>query len=206
MKKLVLLTLLLALGGAAPAAAQTIGFKIGPTFSKLDIEDVDDDAIDNLTSFGGGGFIRFGMGGLNLQAEVLAITKGLSVEDVLGDDDGEFELTYVEIPLTAVFELGRGPYVFAGPFVGFEVSCNGSIGGLSGECDENDGSRNEMDFGLTGGLGVHFPVGPGSLLLEGRYAHGLANLNDSETAGEDGDIKTRYFAAFVGYAISIGRR
>ena len=205
MKKLVLLTLLLALG-AAPAAAQTIGFKIGPTFSKLDVEDVDGDAIDNLTSFGGGGFIRFGMGGLNLQAEVLAITKGMSVEDVIGNEDAEFELTYVEIPVTAVFALGRGPYLFAGPFVGFEVSCTGSFGDLSGECDENDGSRNEMDFGVTGGLGIQFPLGPGSLLLEGRYAHGLANLNDSDTAGEDGDVKTRYFGAFVGYAISLGRR
>lgn len=205
MKKLLLLTLLLTLG-AAPAAAQTIGFKIGPTFSKLDIEDVDGDAIDNLTSFGGGGFIRFGMGGLNLQAEVLAITKGLSVEDVVGNEDGEFELTYVEIPVTAVFSLGRGPYLFAGPFVGFEVSCSGNIGGFSGECDENDGSRNEMDFGVTGGLGIQVPLGPGSLLLEGRYTHGLANLNDSDTAGEDGDITTRYFGAFVGYAISIGRR
>jgi len=205
MKKLVLLTLLLALG-ATPAAAQTIGFKIGPTFSKLDIEGADDDAIDGLTSFGGGGFIRFGMGGLNLQAEVLAITKGLSVEDIIGDEDAEFEVTYVEIPVTAMFSLGRGPYLFAGPFVGFEVSCTGSFGDLSGECDEDDGERSEMDYGLTGGLGIEFPMGPGNLLLEGRYAHGLANLNESETPGEDGDVKTRYFAAFVGYSISIGRR
>jgi hypothetical protein len=203
MKKFVLLTLLLALG-AAPAAAQTIGFKIGPTFANLDIEDVDDDG-DNLTSFGGGGFIRFGLGGLALQAEVLAISKGTSFEDVIGDEDAEFELTYVEIPVTAMFSLGNGPYLFAGPFIGFEVSCSGSFGDLSGACDENDGSRNEMDYGLTGGLGINIPLGPGALLLEGRYAHGLANLNDSDVAGEDGDVKTRYFGAFVGYSIRIGR-
>jgi len=204
MKKFALLTLLLALS-AAPAAAQTIGFKIGPTFSKLDIEDADDDAIDGLTSFGGGGFIRFGMGGLNLQAEVLAITKGLSVENLIGEEDAEFELTYVEIPLTAMFSLGNGPYVFAGPYVGFEVSCSGTFGDLSGACDENDGSRKETDFGLTGGLGIHVPLGPGSLLLEGRYTHGLSNLNDSQDPADQGDVKTRYFGAFVGYAISIGR-
>ena len=204
MKKLLLLTLLLGLS-AAPAAAQTIGFKIGPTFSKLDIEDSDGDAFDNLTSFGGGGFIRFGVGGLNLQAEVLAITKGLSIEDVIGDEDAELELTYVEIPVTAMFSLGRGPYLFAGPFVGFEVSCSGSFGDLSGSCDDDDGDRNELDFGVTGGLGIEFPLGPGNLLLEGRYAHGLSDLNESTTAGEDGDIKSRYFAAFVGYSIYIGR-
>jgi hypothetical protein len=203
MKKFVLLTLLLALG-AAPATAQTIGFKLGPTFSKIDFEDdATDDAIDNLTSFGGGGFIRFGMGGLNLQAEVLAITKGISVDDVINDEDVEFELTYVEIPVTAMFSLGSGPYLFAGPYVGFEVSCSGSLGELSGDCDENDGSRNTTDFGLTGGLGIHFPLGPGSLLLEGRYTHGLSNLNDTED--ESADARTRYFGAFVGYAISIGR-
>ncbi len=204
MRKLACFVLLFVLS-AAPATAQTIGFKIGPTFSKLDIEDDVNDVADGLTSFGGGGFIRFGMAGLSLQAEVLAITKGTEVEDVFGDEDVSFEVTYVEIPVTAMFSLGRGPYLFAGPFIGFEVSCTGSFGTLSGECDENDGDRNEMDFGVTGGLGIQFPLGPGSLLLEGRYAHGLANLNESTTAGEDGDIQTRYFGAFVGYAISIGR-
>jgi hypothetical protein len=204
MRKLTLLVLLLALT-AAPAAAQTIGFKLGPTFSKLDVEDADD-ALDNLTSFGGGGFIRFGAAGLSLQAELLAISKGFEAEDVIGDEDASFELTYVEIPLTAMFSIGSGPYLFAGPFVAFEVSCEGSFGGLTGECDENDGERKETDFGLTGGAGIQFPLGPGSLLIEGRYAQGLTDLNDSDTAGEDGSIKSRYWAIMAGYAISIGRR
>jgi hypothetical protein len=204
MRKIALFILLLGIC-AAPASAQTIGFKIGPTFSKLDFDaDEANDFAESLTSFGGGGFIRFGMAGLALQAEVLAITKGTEFE--FGTDDASFELTYVEIPLTAMFALGRGPYVFAGPFVGFEVSCKGSFGDLSSDCDENDGSRNEIDYGLTGGLGIHFPMGPGSLLLEGRYTHGLANLNEETTDPTDpGDIKTRYFAAFIGYAIRIGR-
>jgi hypothetical protein len=86
------------------------------------------------------------------------------------------------------------------------VSCEGSIGGFSGECDEDDGDRKGMDFGVTGGAGFEFPLGPGALLLEGRYSHGLANLNDSDVDGEDASIKTRWFGAFVGYSISIGRR
>jgi hypothetical protein len=201
--KVLLLGGMLAAVGVVPADAQTIGFKIGPTFSKLDVEDADDDVLDNLTSFGGGGFIRFGMMGLALQAEVLAISKGYSVEDAIGDEDAELELTYVEIPVTAMFSLGRGPYLFAGPFVGIEVGCKGSIGGLSGDCDENDGERKETDFGLVGGAGFQIPLGPGSLLIEGRYSQGLTNLNDVETEGE---IKSRYWGIFGGFSIPIGGR
>lgn len=203
MRKFVFLTLLLALS-AAPAAAQTIGFKLGPTFSKLDVEDADDDALGDVTSFGGGGFIRFGAAGLSLQAELLAITKGFEVEDVLGDEDASRELTYVEIPVTAMFSIGNGPYLFAGPFVAFEVGCEGSIAGLSGDCDNNDGDRKETDFGLTGGAGIHFPLGPGALLIEGRYSLGLSDLNDSDIPGEDGSIKSRYWAIMAGYAINLG--
>lgn len=204
MRKFVFLMLLLALS-AAPAAAQTIGFKIGPTFSKLDFEGDLDDDLDNLTSFGGGGFIRFGMGGLRLQAEVLAVSKGISAEDLINEgEDSDFSLTYVEIPVTAMFSLGNA-YLFAGPAVSFEVSCDVDVGALSGECDENDGSRKETDFSLTGGLGIEFPAGPGNILLEGRYSHGLTDLNDSDDPAEQGSIKTRYFAIFAGYAIPIGR-
>jgi hypothetical protein len=200
--KVMLVLLTVVSGGAQVASAQTIGFKVGPTFSKLEIEDADDDAIDNLTSFGGGGFIRFGMMGLNLQLEALALSKGFSAEDVLGDEDAEFELTYVEIPLEVMFSLGRGPYIFAGPYVGIEVGCEGSLGGISGDCDENDGERKETDFGLTGGVGFQLPLGPGNLLIEGRYGLGLTNLNDVEG---DGEVKTRYWGIFAGFSIPIGR-
>src|SRR5688572_18820126 len=85
----------------APAAAQTIGFKIGPTFSKMDAED-SEGSVETLTNFGGGGFVRFGFAGLALQLEVLALTKGAEqsfTDEFLGDVTTELKLNYIEIPL-----------------------------------------------------------------------------------------------------------
>ena len=202
MRKLVFLTLLLALS-AAPAAAQTIGFKLGPTFSKLDIED--DDTAESLTNFGGGGFIRFGLGGLTLQAELLALTKGAEQEDTVNNLTGKLKFTYIEVPVTAMFSFGA-PYVFAGPSLAFEIDCEAEIegtgGSLSGDCGDSLETK-ELDFSLHGGAGVHFPVGPGALLLEARYIYGLTDLNDDATV--TGSAKHRTWAVMAGYAIGIGR-
>lgn len=194
------------------ATAQTIGFKVGPTFSNID-EDPDDATVDEgrLTSFGGGGFIRFGFAGLSLQLEALAITKGSKVEDETGDDNMELQLDYIEVPVTALFSLGNGPYAFVGPSFGFEIDCdiNVEFAGTESSFDCDDDSvegfnRKKLDVGVTGGLGLQFPLGPGSLLVEGRYTHGLTNLNDEPS--DDGKIRNRSFAAFAGYAIPIGSR
>ncbi len=183
---------------AAPAAAQTIGFKIGPTFANLDIED--DDTPETLTSFGGGGFIRFGA----LQLELLALTKGAEMD--LDGVTGKLKVTHIEVPVLGVFSLPAGPYLFAGPSVGFEVGCDIEVddGEVSGEADCDVGGdleRKKLDFSLVGGAGLQFPAGPGKILVEGRYSHGLTDLNDAE---EGGSVKSRYFAIFAGYSIGLG--
>lgn len=215
MKKFVTaFALALAIGALSfdSATAQTIGFKVGPTFSNID-EDPDDATVDEgtLTSFGGGGFIRFGFAGLSLQLEALAITKGSKVQDETSDDNLELQLDYIEVPITAMFSLGNGPYLFAGPSFGFEIGCDINVefagSETSFDCDEDSTesfSRKKLDVGVTGGLGFQFPLGPGSLLVEGRYTHGLTNLNDEPNS--EGKIRNRSYAAFAGYAIPIGSR
>lgn len=212
--KLMLLALVFMGLSVAPAAAQTIGFKVGPTFSKLDVEDAGaDEEPETLTSFGGGGFIRFGFAGLALQAEVLALTKGAktSITDPFVGE-ASLKLNYIEIPVTAMFSLGSGPYLFAGPSVAFEISCDVEFetdeADVESDCDDGDEEfqRKKTDISLHGGAGFQFPVGPGSLLLEGRYIYGLTNLNDSDVAGDDSESKHRTWAVMAGYAIPIGRR
>ncbi|MGQ0560953.1 MAG: porin family protein [Gemmatimonadota bacterium] len=169
---------------------------------------------DRLTSLGGGGFIRFGVAGLSLQLEVLALTKGAQSEaDPALDGEVKLKMDYIEVPLTAMFALGSGPYVFVGPAVAFEIGCEVEAefegGEFSGDCDdtapgEDAFERKKMDVGLTGGIGFHIPAGPGSILVEGRYTPGLTNINDAPN--DDTKIRHRSFAAFAGYAIPIGGR
>jgi hypothetical protein len=204
----------LVVGGfqAHKAEAQTIGFKLGQSWSKLDVDPQDqDETLDQLSAFGGGGFIRFGFAGLALQAEVLALTKGTKEEDEAGAGDAELKLEYIEVPITAMFSLGNGPYVFAGPTFAFETGCELESSDETVEVPcENDTdpdaiNRKKLDIGVTGGVGFQFPAGPGSILVEGRYTHGLTNLNDSATSDTQ-KIRNRSFAAFAGYAIPIGGR
>jgi hypothetical protein len=197
---------------AAPAAAQTIGFKVGPTFSKLSTDEVaGEPEAETLTSFGGGGFIRFGFAGLALQAEVLALTKGAktTIDDGVGGTlDAKLKFNYVEIPVTAMFSLGSGPYLFAGPSVSFETGCEaeleGDDGSIEGDCDaEEEFPRKKTEVSLHGGAGFQFPLGPGQLLIEGRYIYGLTNLADDDT-DPDAEFKHRTWAVMAGFAIPIG--
>jgi hypothetical protein len=57
-----------------------------------------------------------------------------------------------------------------------------------------------MDIGLTGALGLEFRAGPGNMLLEGRYTHGLTNISDDDNF----EVKNRSFGLMAGYAISLG--
>jgi hypothetical protein len=190
----------------ATAHAQTIGFKLGPTWSKMHVDPDDGSENSMLSSLGGGGFVRFGFAGLSLQLEALALTKGSKVEDPNTDDDGKLKLNYVEVPVTAMFSLGSGPYAFIGPAVAFETSCelSAEFGGaeVTVDCDDPGADtldRKKIDFGVTGGVGLQFAMGPGHILVEGRYTHGLSNINDSGTE----KLRNRSFAAFAGYAIPL---
>jgi hypothetical protein len=205
----VLFGLLLA---AAPAAAQSpaIGFKLGATFSNLDVDDPDGDETSSLTAFGGGGFIRFGLAGLGAQVDVLALTKGSKIESIT-EGDADLKLDYIEVPLQLVFGLGSSrfaPYLMIGPSLAFEIGCE--VSGEDGEteleadCDDVDFfDRKSVDIGATGAAGLMIPMGPGSLLLEGRYTHGLTNIYDD--AG-DNEVKNRSWGVFGGYSIPLGSR
>ena len=205
---------------AVPASAQTIGFKVGPTWSNIDAEG-DDDGLNRLQSIGGGGFLRFGMMGLAMQAEVLAVTKGSSqdIEDIDGNDigDAELKLDYIEVPLLARFSMGStmpfSPYIMVGPSFAFNYGC--SLGGDSDDeevevddidCDSEDLGLaafevKSLDIGATGVLGFEFKAGPGAILVEGRYTHGFMNIVDTDEDG--GDSKNRQFGVMAGYSFTL---
>jgi hypothetical protein len=165
------------IGASTAVSAQTIGFKVGPTWSKVHEGTGADDGESYLQKIGGGGFIRFGMSGLSVQAEALAITKGARAVD--GSDEASLKLDYIEVPV--LLRLGAGtlasasPYVMVGPSVGFKTSCKveakGSIT-ASADC-ENNGTGFEfktksIEVGATGVAGLQFSAGPGALFVEGR--------------------------------------
>jgi hypothetical protein len=194
---------------ATGASAQTIGFKLGAGFANM-TSDALGVTSQSITGFAGGGHIRFG-GRIGLQAELLSVTKGANFRggaDLTGDSDVRFE--YVEIPVLLHVPLTMGmvaPYVFAGGAVGLEVRCritpaDGPEVGSERDCgDDTATGTNSTDWGLVGGAGIRFPLGPGSALVEGRYTHGLRTIN---TSGAD-NWRHRVPTVMVGYEIPLVR-
>jgi hypothetical protein len=199
---------------ATESQAQTIGFKLGPSFSTLsgDTEGFD----GTLTKFTGGGFIRFGMGGFAIQPELMYVTKGAkeSFTEEGFSGDVELRLDYIEVPVLFVLPFAAGnisPFVYAGPAFSLEVGCKVAVsaGGFSGTEDCDDGEfedgefdRRTFDVGAMIGGGVAIPMGPGAITLEGRYNFGLVNL----IKDGDGTIRNRSGAVLVGYQVPIGPR
>ena len=207
--------LVLALAGmllvAGPVSAQTIGFKVGGTYSNVDFDDPDGAELDWMSGLGVGGFIRFGLAGLALQVDVLGVTKGAEVADPV-EGDFNFKLEYVDVPVQLVFSPGAGrfaPYLMVGPSFGFETGCEVELeiddgDNASADCGDEDG-RKSTDIGVTGAAGLQIPLGPGALLLEGRYTHGLTNLIESDSQNDDNKMRNRSFGVFAGYSIPLGR-
>jgi hypothetical protein len=208
---LVLVALGLLTTHAAQAQNPTIGFKLGPSFSKLATDEPDAD-LKWMTKFMGGGFMRWALAAFGVQPELMYNTKGakMSGEGV----DVELRFDYIEVPLLFVLPLSRGPgvqpHLYAGPAFAFEVGCtiaaSGQGVGMSFDCDEAgdevgaEVDRKKFDVGAMVGAGIGIPMGPGSVLLEGRYNHGLINI------AAEGTARHRNFAALIGYSIPIGAR
>src|SRR5262245_13723605 len=205
-----------ALGAAtllhAPTAAQTIGAKVGPTFSTIDLEDVNL-ASNTMIAFGGGAFIRFALFGISFQPEVLLVGKGADLEDAAGVDV-ELKLDYLEVPVLARFGFPVSRkftgYVMAGPTFSFQYDCRFDIGEGdfdNFDCDQEDSifqERNSFDVGLTGVLGAEYRLGPGAILLEGRYTHGLRDIADHDLEVVfPFNGKNRMLAIFAGYSIPL---
>jgi hypothetical protein len=194
---------------ASSVDAQTIGFKLGASMSKFSAEGTTD-TYDFMTSFAGGGFVRFGFGRLGIQPEILSVTKGAEVDDGGTGGDASIKIEYVEVPVLLHLPLTYGasfaPYVMGGPAFAFEIGCESSLSGTEVDCDDDTGGllsqRKSIDIGLSAGGGLAFAMGPGAVLVEGRYTWGLTNIDDSEVT----DVKNRSILLLAGYSIPLGRR
>lgn len=192
---------------ASAAEAQTIGFKLGVSMSNLAIDGTTAET-DYTTGFAGGGFIRFDLGRLGIQPEILSVTKGAEIEDDgAGADDSAIKIEYIEIPVLLHLPLAYGssfaPYIFGGPSFAFEIDCEFEDIDCDDESITEPVETKGTDIGLTAGGGLAFAMGPGALLLEGRYTWGMTNIDDTQ---DEVEIKNRSALIMAGYSIPLGRR
>ncbi len=117
-----------------------------------------------------------------IQPEVNFSTKGNEVKHNFGiiDQETKFNLSYIDIPVLAVFKLGNAAEIHAGAYwaylVGANIDTDGDLadGFVSIDRDNFD----KWDYGLVGGIGFNL----GQVQLGARYNYGLNKIAQSAGA------------------------
>ena len=195
------LALILTVGGSS-ASAQTgvsFGVKAGANLANLDFSGDDVDvSFDRRVGLVAGAFMLVPMTEtFGFQVEGLYSQKGAKFEE--DGFEGSLKLDSFDVPVLARYTIPSSTdtsfHLFAGPSLGFKLSAKSKTS-FDGEDDEEDISDDVagVDFGVVIGAGLEF----GRFVVDGRYTHGLTNLNTAED--DDGvEIKSRVFSIMAGF-------
>ncbi len=177
------------IGGDTDAFVQSFSDLGGGTFD-LDVET----DLTRRTGFlvGGYALVDF-VGPLALQPEVRYIQRGfgydltVSFQGQSRTASGSLNLSYLDIPLLARFQLpvgaGVSPHLFAGPTLGVNLSAESETEGLQDGSSQTTDVSDEVsgtDVGLEVGGGLGVPLGVGTLTVDLRYGLGFTNILDTE--------------------------
>ena len=174
MRKIIVLPVILL---ATVAYSQiSLGIKAGVNISNFtgDIGPVEKQA---KVGFHGGGLVHISFGHLVLQPELLFSTQGAKLKYL--DEETDFNVSYLNIPVMLQWETDGGFYLEAGPQGGFKISENVP------DSITSDFVKNG-DFSIGLGLGFHSKGGFG---IGGRYTVGISKIGEFDSANIDPDFK-----------------
>jgi hypothetical protein len=182
MKKMIVALALLASTAIMMAQEIDFGIKAGANFATI----TDASGLSNKTGFQAGIFGGFKFTEkLGIQADMLYSQQGAEF------DAGEFDLSYINVPIVLKYYVAQGFNLQAGPQFGFVVDDEISFDVLNDIATQVDAES----FDLSGvvGLGYDFPFG---LRFDARYNFGL-----TEVASEEGaEGKNSVVSLALGYS------
>lgn len=160
MKKLFVAAIVLFMGTTVFSQSIDLGIKAGANFSSI----TDASQLSNKTGFQAGifGGIKFS-DKIGIQADILYSQQGAKF------DGGEFDLTYVNVPVVLKYYLIQGLNLQAGPQFGFVVDDNVK------EVFSNLAKAEKSDVSGVVGAGYDFPFG---IRADARYNFGLTDVVD----------------------------
>lgn len=176
MKKLIVAAIALFIGTTAFSQSIDLGIKAGANFSTL----TDASGLSNKTGFQAGifGGIKFSSK-LGIQADILYSQQGAKF------DGGDFDLTYVNVPVVVKYYLFHGLNLQAGPQFGFVVDDNVTkVFGSIAKAEKSDVS------GVVG-AGYDFPFG---IRVDARYNFGLTDVVEGAKS------KNSVYSVALGYS------
>lgn len=164
----------------AQSTKAAAGIKGGLNVSNLYSEDVDDK--NARLGFHAGFYGQiFSSEAFALQPEILFSTRGNEIEsDGFIDQTTRFNLSYIDVPILAVFKIGKAFEIHAGAYGGYLVGANIKTKGDLGESfdDLDRDNFKSFDYGLVGGVGFNF----GAAQIGARYNLGLQEIAESDGA------------------------
>lgn len=181
-----ILTVCLAVGLASSISTDLMaqmraGIKGGLNVSNLYVDEVDDENARFGFNLGFYGQV-LSSDAFALQPELLFSTKWSKVEygGSFFDQSFKYNLSYLDLPVLAVFKLGESAEIHVGPYIsyllGADISHEGDLGSGVDDMDRDD--LKSFDYGLSGGFGLNF----GNFQVGARYNYGLTKLADSDAA------------------------
>ena len=146
------------------ASAQfAFGLTGGVTSSTLTGSDADSLNVSSKTGGGGGVYGNIYLGSrFSVEGQLLFMAQGAEV-DSLSVTQGQ-----IQVPMLLKVYFGK-LNLFAGPAIGWEVSCSADAAASSATCDSSNSST---WYGIVG-AGVQF----GHLGVEGHYTAGLSDIS-----------------------------
>jgi len=219
-KSIILITLfLIAFTGNIFAQEMYVGGLAGVNFAVMEIKTNDVKNVDVNTVFGFGAIVGIPLFlNTHIQLEPKYLQKGGLIELTENGIDIESESAYFELPALLRFPVGHKFHVLAGPTLGFLLSSEmeSKVEGINYKANLKDKLKN-LDFGLTMGAGMRFPLFLGELFIDGRYRYGISNISkDSKvefksgsnvlnlTLEEEDKTFNRGFKLMLGYTIPLG--
>jgi hypothetical protein len=198
--------------GAQAQQSPRVGFKGGLNLSNLYVNDVDDE--NARVGWHAGIFTQlFSSEAFAIQPELNFSTKGTGITyGAIGNGtvninhDTKFNLSYLDIPVLAVFKLGRAAEIHAGPYWSYLVHAEvrNKDGDPNNEFDTIDRDNfDNWDYGLVGGIG--FNLGE-SAQLGVRYNYGLNKIAESRGARALlGNAKNQVAQLYLAFNLNGGR-
>jgi hypothetical protein len=215
------------------SAQVSIGLRGGINFTRGDLQETD--VTDNMQEYLIAPYaaipVEFKFGeNFALQAEPTFIQKGLKLfeqfemEDEVGqmmnyENDFRTRINYLTLPVLAKGLAGTENlrfYAVAGPEVGYALSgtkklemvvTNGeqTTEKISEDINFDKDGIDRFDFGLIFGAGVEAKLGPGAVVLDGRYNLGLYDIDRSAEVNPNPELYNRGIAVSIGYMLPLGK-
>jgi hypothetical protein len=189
--------------------APRVGLKGGLNLSNLYVNEADD---ENARFGWHAGFYAqlLSTDAFAIQPEVNFSTKGSGVtygtvgpNGVSLNHEQKFNLSYIDIPVLAVFKLGRAAEIHAGPYWSYLVRADirNKSGDPNNEFTTADRDNfDKWDYGLVGGIG--FNLGKAAQ-LGARYNYGLNEIAESGGAKKAlGNAKNQVAQIYVSFNLN----